>query len=207
MAKPTNEAGTARSKLPSMKTVLLAGTVLALAGAGSGFTLGYFSIAPDVELESAPKLGADAKDATTSPNHDPIAKQQKLNASTEHVAAREEKNEPTAEITPDDEHRESAVGGNIGSKAVTLDPIVTNIAAPSDVWVRLEAVIKLREPMPKDITDQIHQDYLAFFHTMRLQDLDGSSAFIDLKAELMSRANFRAGGRVEAIYIKTFLFE
>ncbi len=207
MAKPANEAGTGRSKLPSMKTVLLVGTVLALAGAGSGFALGYFSIAPGVELASAPKLGAEAEDATTSPDHEPLAKEKKLNAAPEHAATRDEKDEPMAETTPDGEHGESAAGGNIGSKAVTLDPIVTNIAAPSDVWVRLEAVIKLKEPIPKDITDQIHQDYLAFFHTMRLQDLDGSSAFIDLKAELIARANFRAGGKVEAVYIKTFLFE
>jgi flagellar protein FliL len=93
------------------------------------------------------------------------------------------------------------------NNAYALDPIVTNIALPSDIWIRLELVLDTSGPLDEKIVKQIHQDLFAYFHTLRLSEIQGESAFIDLKSELLSRANIRAERKVRNIYIKTFLFE
>lgn len=209
-----------KSTTPSMKTVVMVALVLGLVGAGAGFALGFVSFTSENDKAAEAKT-KDAADKLTPPaQREGAAEAAKPDAKHGETAAQTEsvwtEAKPTtadahgapAEPAPDGGHGEadSAEAGN-GPAAITLDPVVINIAAPSDVWIRLEVVLKASAPVSKDVTDQIHQDYLAFFRTMRLQDLEGASAFIDMKAELIARANFRAEGKINSVYIKTFLFE
>ncbi len=175
----------AAKKLP-MKLVLAVAVVLALVGAGCGYLAGYF---PLFAASAPQKAEASAGEAHAAQSEGEAAK----------GGGESEGGHSTGEG--------AANGGGVANTVYPLDPIVTNIAMPADVWVRLEAVVKSSEPLGAEIPQQIHQDMLAFLRSMRLSELTGSSAFIDLKAELLARANTRSHGKVEAIYIKTFLFE
>jgi flagellar FliL protein len=103
-------------------------------------------------------------------------------------------------------HGETAANGN--PLVLTLAPITTNLAAPSDVWLRLELNIVLDAP-PADpgLADAIHQDLLAFVRTVKMHQIEGASGFQHLKADLTERASVRSSGHVKAVLIKTMLFE
>lgn len=169
---------------PSMKSVFLIAITLAIVGAVCGYLTGLIPLS-STDTQNAPQIKSSS---------DSTAKTSDEHGNGEKAAPEVASNQ-----------LQSAHHGT--SLVITLDPIVTNIAMPSNVWVRFEAVVKAKEPLEEDMPIQIHQDFLAFFHTMRLSELSGASAFIDLKAELLSRANTRTGGKIAAIYVKTFIFE
>jgi flagellar FliL protein len=104
------------------------------------------------------------------------------------------------------EHGEAEAAGN--PLMLDLPPIMTNIAAPSDVWLRVELSVVFDEP-PKDpgLADAIHQDLLAFVRTVKMHQIEGASGFQHLKADLGERASIRSGGHAKSILIRTLLFE
>ena len=101
---------------------------------------------------------------------------------------------------------DAAANGN--PLVLTLAPITTNLAAPSDIWLRLELNIVLDAP-PADpaLADAIHQDLLAFVRTVKMHQIEGASGFQHLKADLGERASIRSGGHAKEILIRTLLFE
>ena len=105
-----------------------------------------------------------------------------------------------------DEHGAAKGAGN--PLLLDLPPIMTNIAAPSDIWLRVELSVIFDEP-PTDpgMADAIHQDLLAFVRTVKMHQIEGASGFQHLKADLAERAAIRSDGHVKAVMIKTLLFE
>ena len=189
MAKTEGSLPEKASKKPPMKIVAALALVLALAGGGAGYLAGYFPL-------FSPSDGKEAA-APTAEGH----------AKTPDAGAEEAGKEGSVHGGADAEGETTASAGVPANNVYPLDPIITNISEPTDVWIRFEAVVKAKETLGPDVPQQIHQDILAFLRSLRLSELTGSSAFIDFKAELLARANTRSGGKVEAIYIKTFLFE
>jgi flagellar FliL protein len=91
---------------------------------------------------------------------------------------------------------------------LSLAPITTNLAAPSDTWLRLELAVQLEKPAEDPtLADTIQQDLLAFMRTVKLHQIEGASGFQHLKADLTERAAVRSGGNVKAVLIRTMLFE
>jgi flagellar FliL protein len=91
---------------------------------------------------------------------------------------------------------------------INLPPITTNLAAPSDTWLRMEASIQLDQPnADPTFADTIQQDLLAFLRTVKLHQIEGASGFQHLKADLTERAAIRSDGHVKAVLIRTLLFE
>ena len=189
MAKAESSIADKTAKKLPIKLVLAISMGLPVVGASCGYLAGYFplfSATPESEKAAPAKEGHAAKsDGEKEPQ---LANEEGAHSTAEGEVATNDGKAPAGNAYP-------------------LDPIVTNITLPADVWVRFEAVIKASEPLEADIPQQIHQDILAFLRSLRLSELTGSSAFIDLKSELLARANTRSNGKVEAIYIKTFLFE
>ena len=105
-----------------------------------------------------------------------------------------------------DEHGAAKDAGN--PLLLDLPPIMTNIAAPSDIWLRVELSVIFDEP-PTDpgMADAIHQDLLAFVRTVKMHQIEGASGFQHLKADLGERASIRSGGHAKEILIRTLLFE
>ncbi|RUU03362.1 flagellar basal body-associated FliL family protein [Mesorhizobium sp. USDA-HM6] len=94
-----------------------------------------------------------------------------------------------------------------GPTVVQLAPITTNIASPSEVWIRLEASVFYDAPQPPEMTEQIHQDLLAFVRTLKMHQIEGASGYQHLKADLDERAALRSGGHVKQVLIRTMLLE
>lgn len=94
-----------------------------------------------------------------------------------------------------------------GPALVQLAPITTNLASPSDVWIRLEASVLYDAPQPPEMTEQIHQDLLAFVRTLKLHQIEGASGYQHLKADLDERAALRSGGHVKQVLVRTMLLE
>ena len=90
---------------------------------------------------------------------------------------------------------------------VNLAPITTNLAAPADVWVRMEASVVFDAPQPDAMKEAIHQDILAFLRTVKMHQVEGASGYQHLKADLRERAAIRSGGHAKDVLIRTLLFE
>ncbi|RWE72221.1 flagellar basal body-associated FliL family protein [Mesorhizobium sp.] len=94
-----------------------------------------------------------------------------------------------------------------GPTLAQLAPITTNLASPSDVWIRLEASVLYDAPQPPEVTEQIQQDLLAFVRTIKLHQIEGASGYQHLKADLDERAALRSGGHVKQVLVRTMLLE
>ena len=118
--------------------------------------------------------------------------------------------EPVAHAAPAG-HGESK--GGHGEEAPASDTIIplaaitTNIASPSDVWVRMEVAIVLDEPQADDLPGIILQDLLAYIRTVKMHEIEGASGFRHLKENLEERAAIRSDGHVKLVLIRTLLFE
>lgn len=109
-------------------------------------------------------------------------------------------------------HGEAAAEGEHGEAPanpllVQLAPITTNLAAPNETWIRLEASLVLDQPAEPPLIEAVHQDLLAFVRTLKMHQIEGASGFQHLKADLEERAAIRSDGHVKNVLIRTLLFE
>lgn len=92
-------------------------------------------------------------------------------------------------------------------QAVALEPIVANLAAPEDVWVRLEMSVLFGETPNPEIVQAIHQDVLAYIKTVKLHQVDGPSGYLHLKSDLKDLVKTRSEGVARGVLISALLFE
>ena len=91
-----------------------------------------------------------------------------------------------------------------------LEAVVTNLASPSDTWVRLEAsmVFKNGALDNPDVTGAtIRQDILAYLRTVNIGQLEGPSALQHLIEDLDERAAVRTNGRVSELVIQSLVLQ
>lgn len=196
MAHDTNPTGNEdRQSGPTMKSILI-GIVLSIVfGGGSGFGLGFFIGAPD---------GVAKVEQGETALESPETKEEKQPENGEPQKAEEESAKPES---ADGKQSEVASPSANHPVITPLDPIVTNLSDPSEVWIRLELAVTSDLPLEPDISGKIHQDLFAYVRAMRLGEMAGPSAFIDLKAELLARARQRSENKVHNLYVKTLLYE
>jgi len=103
--------------------------------------------------------------------------------------------------------QKKASQGGKDENVVAIEPIITNLAAPSTVWVRLELSLVFDGPADQAVARAIDQDILAYIRTVKLAEVEGPSGFQHLREDLEERASVRSGGRVKKILIGTLLFE
>ncbi len=108
-----------------------------------------------------------------------------------------------AVVTPADAPVETAT-------IVDLPPIVTNLGAPQDTWVRLEGSI-IFDPKalahPEAVAGQIGDDVLAYLRTVSLHQLEGPIGLENIRQDLNERAATRSGGKVRAFVIRTLVVQ
>lgn len=90
---------------------------------------------------------------------------------------------------------------------VQLDPITTNLAYPSDNWVRLEVALVFNGAVDAKLAEDIHQDMMAYMRTVSLQQIEGPRGFDYLKDDLKERVDVRSEGRVSKVLFRTFVIE
>lgn len=96
-----------------------------------------------------------------------------------------------------------------GLKLITQDlPLITtNMAAPMDIWVRMDVSLLIEKELPTETAAMVHQDLLAFMRTLKMHQAEGPSGLQHLKADLRERAMLRTDGRVRDVLIRTLVFE
>jgi flagellar protein FliL len=96
------------------------------------------------------------------------------------------------------------------STIVDLPPIVTNLGAPPDTWVRLEGSI-IFDPKtlshPEAMAGQIGDDVLAYLRTVSLHQLEGPVGLENIRQDLNERAATRSGGKVRGFVIRTLVVQ
>lgn len=90
---------------------------------------------------------------------------------------------------------------------VQLEPITTNLAYPSDNWIRLEVALLFKGPPDVAIAEDIHQDILAYLRTVSLQQVEGPRGFQYLRDDIQERVDLRSEGRVTKVMFRTFVIE
>lgn len=99
--------------------------------------------------------------------------------------------------------RISAEANNI----VQLDPITSNLAYPSENWIRLEVALLFDGAPDVRMAEDIHQDILAYIRTVSLQQIEGPRGFQYLRDDIQERVDLRSQGRVSKIMFRTFVIE
>ena len=90
---------------------------------------------------------------------------------------------------------------------VLLDPIITNLAYPSESWVRLEVALAFNGPPEPELAEEIHQDILAYMRTVSLQQIEGPRGFQYLRDDIQERAGLRSQGKVSRVMFRTMVVE
>lgn len=91
-----------------------------------------------------------------------------------------------------------------------LPTIVTNLGAPQDAWIRLEASLLYDPkiaPHPEALGGEIGNDILAFLRTTTLTQLRGAAGLQYLRQELNDRVATRSGGAVKELVIRTLVVQ
>ncbi|NRP71676.1 hypothetical protein ILFOPFJJ_02564 [Ensifer psoraleae] len=119
-----------------------------------------------------------------------------------------EKIEAAAEIAPNATGAEGIP--KIATEAngvVQLDPITTNLAYPSENWVRLEVALQFNGIPDVVLAEQIHQDIAAYLKTVSLQQIQGPRGFQYLRDDIQERVDLRSDGRVTKVMFRTFVIQ
>lgn len=91
-----------------------------------------------------------------------------------------------------------------------LAPIVTNLAAPADTWVRLEVALLLEQKaaMGADaLIGAITEDILAFLRSVTARQMEGAAGLRNLREDLLERVAIRSKGLVRDIVIETLVVQ
>ena len=90
---------------------------------------------------------------------------------------------------------------------IQLEPITTNLAFPSDRWVRLEVALLFKDKPDVKLAETIHQDIAVYLRTVSLQQIEGPRGFQYLKEDLEERADMISEGKVARLMFRTFLIQ
>lgn len=97
-----------------------------------------------------------------------------------------------------------------GASLHRLQPIVTNLRSPSDVWVRVDLALVMEEPDERNrerLAAEISADTLAWLRTLDLARLEGASGLLFLREDLADRAAARSGGLVREVVLESLVVQ
>lgn len=100
-------------------------------------------------------------------------------------------------------------GGAVAKSIVDLPPIVTNLTAPRDVWIRIELSLLFARPAEsaEQIAAQFGTDVLAYLRTLSAEQIEGPAGLLGLRDELNDRAAIRSKGMVAEVTIRTLVVQ
>ena len=92
---------------------------------------------------------------------------------------------------------------------VDLPPIVTNIASPADLWIRVEAsvVVDGKATSPDVLAAEIATDALAYLRTLTIAQIEGPIGLENIRQDLTERAVVRSKGKVSEFILKTLVVQ
>jgi flagellar FliL protein len=116
----------------------------------------------------------------------------------------------TAEAAPGKPAAEKKFAPVVEIGTMDLTPVVTNLAAPPDVWVRVEGAILFEGktlPHGEALAGQIAGDILAFMRTQTIQQIQGVAGLQHLRQDLNERVLTRSQGQVREFVIKSLVVQ
>lgn len=174
----------APSKKSGLVLMIVGVLVLTLVGAGGGWFVGGM-LAPAVSQAKANKeQAAAAEHAAAAPA-----------AGGEHGGGEKKDEGGLPRVA-------TAANGT-----VLLEPITTNLAYPTESWIRLEVALTFNGAPDAPLAETIHQDIIAYLKTVSLQQIQGPRGFQYLKEDLQERVDLRSQGRVSKVLFRTFVIE
>jgi hypothetical protein len=93
---------------------------------------------------------------------------------------------------------------------VPLPPIITNIADPPKVWVRLEGNLvfdKSHEPDSALLSAKLAQHVMAYLNTLKLSDMQGAGAVHGVSQDLDEIVTTLSDGQVQGLLLSGLVFE
>jgi flagellar protein FliL len=115
------------------------------------------------------------------------------------------KSKPAEEQAPMPEARYAT-----GTSLLKVPPVIANLAAPEDTWVRVEASIVVADEemqSPEILAGKIAEDILAFMRTVSLEQIEGPSGLLHLKEDLNDRVAIRSDEQVRELIIETLVVQ
>ncbi|MFN3688213.1 flagellar basal body-associated FliL family protein [Salinarimonas sp.] len=103
---------------------------------------------------------------------------------------------------------ESRYGENVS--LVRLPSIVTNLAAPADTWVRLDASLVFEgteRAQAETMASAVSGDLLGYLRTLTLAQIEGAAGLAHLREDVEERARSRTDGRVREVVIETLVVQ
>jgi len=98
----------------------------------------------------------------------------------------------------------------INARLKTLKPLVTNLSAPNDAWVRLQASLVLSEDAKEDIdivVSHVEEDMLAYMRTLTIAQIEGPLGLQHLREDLNERARMRSKGQVREVVLESLVVQ
>lgn len=95
------------------------------------------------------------------------------------------------------------------SNVTILPPILSNLASPSNAWVRMEIALvsKPDEKISPEIAAEISNDFLALLRESTMSQIKGPTGLMYLREDLLDRASTRSEGKVSHILISSLVIE
>ena len=97
-----------------------------------------------------------------------------------------------------------------GTEVRELPAIVTNLADPADVRIRLQVAIvypRAAVEEPSVLAAKVTDDIVAFLKTLSLTQLQGASGLQNLREDLTERAAVRSQGKIREVVIETLVVQ
>lgn len=94
-----------------------------------------------------------------------------------------------------------------GPQLISLPNMVTNLAAPEKIWIRIEASAMIEGEEPERLAAHLAEDIVAYLRTMTLEQVQGASGYHYMKEDLNERARLRGQGKVRDLVLQSFIIE
>ncbi len=91
-----------------------------------------------------------------------------------------------------------------------ISPVTTNLAAPPNTWIRMEASIvtdKLAEEEAFALTAKVGEDIVSYLRTLTPNQIEGARGLQYLREDLNERAVTRSSGKVRELIIETLVVQ
>jgi flagellar FliL protein len=91
-----------------------------------------------------------------------------------------------------------------------LAPIVTNLAAPANTWVRIEAALLMEQKAAltaDPLVGAITEDILSYLRSVTASQMEGAAGLRNLREDLAERIAIRSKGLVRDIVIETLVVQ
>lgn len=94
-----------------------------------------------------------------------------------------------------------------GPRLVSLPNMVTNLAFPEKVWIRIEASAVIEGDNADKLSAQVAEDIVAYLRTVTLEQIQGGSGYQYLREDLNERVRVRGQGKVRDFVLQSFIVE